>query len=465
MRRVPSVSRLEGSTAGRPAYPGARLVRRARDKAVAWSSYVQRSSVVATAASPVKLGSTVVRSLSRHSLRVLNAVAMANAAALPSDADLSVDLDWRPSLSATQEIVCWSCAAITACVVYLFTAPAGVSIPYATCIGLLFGLVLYTLRNALLEELYKARERIEADLGDPDSRFRHIDNLSVHVKVKASRSLPPPAPTAAAARLAPPPAAAARLQGPVPAVHCYHGFGSNTWSWSLVQQQLAERLGALVTAHDMPGFGLTQRPTDLSGYYLAFNGRLGRLVMDYELTTAVMLSTVLVLSLLRPAIVLLLRSLVRSRTFWANTLRQAYYDQSKVTAAAVDAYRLPQLVKGWESGMVQFLLARLGAGGSTTATSAAAAAGAAPMGGLEDAGLATRFAAAVAAHNTPVLIVHGAGDKLVPASNSMKLARLVKGCRLAVVKRAGHCPQEEEPELFADIVTSFLARHTAVQGA
>jgi pimeloyl-ACP methyl ester carboxylesterase len=181
--------------------------------------------------------------------------------------------------------------------------------------------------------------------------------------------------------------------------------------------------------------------------------------------TAVMLSTVLVLSVLRPVIVLLLRSLVRSRTFWANTLRQAYYDQSKVTPAAVDAYRMPQLVKGWETGMVQFLLARLGAGGTSSTTSAAAAVGSAPMGGLEDAGLAKRFAAAVAANNTPVLIVHGAGDKLVPASNSIKLARLVKGCRLAVVKRAGHCPQEEEPELFADIVTSFVARHAAVQNA
>jgi hypothetical protein len=29
---------------------------------------------------------------------------------------------------------------------------------------------------------------------------------------------------------------------------------------------------------------------------------------------------------------------------------QAYYDKSKVTPEAVDAYRLPQLVKGWESG-------------------------------------------------------------------------------------------------------------------
>jgi hypothetical protein len=64
------VGRLDGATAVRPAYPGARLVRRARDKAVAWSHYVRGSSVVATASSPVKLGSTVVRSLSKHSLKV-----------------------------------------------------------------------------------------------------------------------------------------------------------------------------------------------------------------------------------------------------------------------------------------------------------------------------------------------------------------------------------------------------------
>jgi hypothetical protein len=30
--------------------------------------------------------------------------------------------------------------------------------------------------------------------------------------------------------------------------------------------------------------------------------------------------------------------------------QQAYYDKSKVTPEAVDAYRLPQLVKGWETG-------------------------------------------------------------------------------------------------------------------
>lgn len=63
----------------------------------------------------------------------------------------------------------------------------------------------------------------------------HPPCYQVHVKVKA----PPATPSAA--------------------LHCYHGFGSNTWSWSLVQQELADKLGALVTAHDMPGFGLTER--------------------------------------------------------------------------------------------------------------------------------------------------------------------------------------------------------------
>jgi pimeloyl-ACP methyl ester carboxylesterase len=113
--------------------------------------------------------------------------------------------------------------------------------------------------------------------------------------------------------------------------------------------------------------------------------------------------------------------------------------------------------------MVDFLLARLGGGSSQAATTAASVAGAAPPGGLEDANLAVRFAAAVAANGTPVLIVHGAGDKLIPTVNSFKLARLIKGCRLAVVKRAGHCPQEEQPGLFEDVVCSFLGKRLGAQ--
>jgi hypothetical protein len=59
--------------------------------------------------------------------------------------------------SLTQEIICWSCSAAVTCLVYTLTAPAGVSIPYGTCMGLVFGLCLYLLRGTLLEELYKVR--------------------------------------------------------------------------------------------------------------------------------------------------------------------------------------------------------------------------------------------------------------------------------------------------------------------
>jgi len=82
----------------------------------------------------------------------------------------------------------------------------------------------------------------------------------------------------------------------------------------------------------------------------------------------------------------------------------------QVSPECVDAYRLPQLVRGWESGMVRFLLARLGAKGlGPSSYGSDAGTGRAPGGGLEDAGLAQRLAAVVAEHKIPVLVVHGAG--------------------------------------------------------
>lgn len=60
-----------------------------------------------------------------------------------------------PLCSLMQEVICWSCAAAVTCLVYTLTAPAGISIPYGTCMGLIFGLCLYLLRGTLLEELYK----------------------------------------------------------------------------------------------------------------------------------------------------------------------------------------------------------------------------------------------------------------------------------------------------------------------
>jgi hypothetical protein len=84
----------------------------------------------------------------------------------------------------------------------------------------------------------QARLVSEADLAGPDSRFRTLDGVTVHYKVAR-------------------PKGGGQLPGL--GIAMYHGFGANTFSWSFVDRLLAARLGALVTAHDMPGFGLTQR--------------------------------------------------------------------------------------------------------------------------------------------------------------------------------------------------------------
>lgn len=65
-------------------------------------------------------------------------------------------------------------------------------------------------------------------------------------------------------------------------------------------KSLSEQLHAQVTKHDMPGFGLTLRPKDLSGYTLDYNGRLGRYVMDAELAAAGVLNPADVKSGLAP---------------------------------------------------------------------------------------------------------------------------------------------------------------------
>lgn len=103
----------------------------------------------------------------------------------------------------------------------------------------------------------------EQELKDCDSVFRELHGTAVHYKL--AQGLDPAHPTA---------------------VHCYHGFGANTFSWSYVYKALSEQLRAQVTKHDMPGFGLTQRPRDIHAYSLQFNGHLGRLVMDAELAAA-----------------------------------------------------------------------------------------------------------------------------------------------------------------------------------
>jgi len=56
----------------------------------------------------------------------------------------------------------------------------------------------------------------------------------------------------------------------------------------------------------------------------------------------------------------------------------------------------------------------------------------------------------------PTLVVEGAADKLLPAGWAAEIAAQIPGGRFAVVDRAGHCPQIEQPDAVNGLLLDFL---------
>lgn len=65
--------------------------------------------------------------------------------------------------------------------------------------------------------------------------------------------------------------------------------------------------------------------------------------------------------------------------------------------------------------------------------------------------------------DVPVLVVEGAGDKLLPSGWAAEIAGQITGGRSAVVDAAGHCPQIEQPEAVAELLLKFFAETDATQ--
>jgi pimeloyl-ACP methyl ester carboxylesterase len=55
----------------------------------------------------------------------------------------------------------------------------------------------------------------------------------------------------------------------------------------------------------------------------------------------------------------------------------------------------------------------------------------------------------------PLLIVHGAKDRIVPVRGARALRAAVPGSQLVVRPRWGHCPQLDDPRAVAELVTRF----------
>jgi pimeloyl-ACP methyl ester carboxylesterase len=57
----------------------------------------------------------------------------------------------------------------------------------------------------------------------------------------------------------------------------------------------------------------------------------------------------------------------------------------------------------------------------------------------------------------PTLIVWGEKDRMIPSGHGHVAADLVPGSRFELIPEAGHYPHEDSPDLFASLVTDFIA--------
>jgi 3-oxoadipate enol-lactonase len=56
----------------------------------------------------------------------------------------------------------------------------------------------------------------------------------------------------------------------------------------------------------------------------------------------------------------------------------------------------------------------------------------------------------------PVLIVHGADDKLIPTSEAQNMHQQITNSHLEIIPSAGHLPNMEQPDLYNQIIRDFV---------
>jgi pimeloyl-ACP methyl ester carboxylesterase len=251
--------------------------------------------------------------------------------------------------------------------------------------------------------------------------------------------------------------------GQGPPVVLLHGLASSVYSWSDVLPKLARRYD--VVALDLPGFGRSDQPADLSFARLtrAVVGTLNQLgferasLVGNSLGGAVALAVaaehperverlVLIDSAgfnfapeMRPAVssladampTALLERMPLRRQFTRAALSQVFLDQDKVTDERVEEY-LAVLQRPGSVRSIQALL---------------------PSRISEF----TRFGELASRVRAPTLILWGKEDRWVPVEQAELFASAIRGSRTVILRRCGHVPQEERPAETQALVESFLA--------
>lgn len=243
------------------------------------------------------------------------------------------------------------------------------------------------------------------------------------------------------------------------AVVYVHGFLSSSSTWKRVLSQASA--GRLAVAVDLPGAGFSDRPWPYD--YTVF-GQAERLLKFLEvrgISRAVLVGNslggavceaaaasrpdrivglVLVdaagpttripvgFRLLRTPLVGEIQMELCARPVIGFTLRQRLYARGeRVTEETVDDWWTPITLPGTRRAALEAIRTR--------------------RSGTE--GLLEKI-------RVPTLVVWGADDSLLPASDGLALASAIRGARFVLLPDSGHLPQEETPDAFARAVAPFV---------
>lgn len=249
-------------------------------------------------------------------------------------------------------------------------------------------------------------------------------------------------------------------KGQGPALILIHGLASSMYTWADVIGPLSE--GFDVIALDLPGFGASSQPKDLSfddnqkaviglmdalgvpKAHFAGNSMGGAVSLLIAARVRDRVDRVVILDSAgfkmkpdeRPFVIQLLASRAASviaerlpirRLLAAATLRHLIHDQARVTEERIDEYVAPLLRPGALASVRSLLLSRLD----------------------------ERFVADQGAIQAKTLVLWGRFDPWLPPSDADRFVAGIKDAR-KVVLETGHMPQEERPAEVARLIREFL---------
>lgn len=253
-----------------------------------------------------------------------------------------------------------------------------------------------------------------------------------------------------------------------------HGFGASTFSWRNVMINLSKY--GRVIAFDRPGFGLTERADPAS---LSFNPYTteGQVKLTYKLLKRLNVSNAvlvghsaggglaLLITLKHPEIV---KALVLIAPAWKagqksllenilysmpladkygplvvrgfvgqleQILYRAWYNKTKLTEEIIEGYKYPLRARDWDKGLYWLIKYS-------------------EFPEISDLLKNIR---------TPVLIIHGVNDEIVPLGSSLGLVNLLGNKSkhtLITISECGHLPHEEKPEEFLEVIDEFIKKIT-----